>query len=157
MYVSIIRRIYIESKYLTSNIYLKILEKIKLTSHDECSKEYGYILKIKCINKILTNENNIFTVSFQAEVFKPELNETYDAVICMIHQDGIFAIIKKIQKILIPHNKLLDYNYNSNENIYIHKLTKKILDLERKIIVTIDAIKFNTTNFSCLGSLSNVM
>ena len=154
------KRICLECKFLDSNIMDHLLQELKKTCENECSEKYGYILNINKIIKIKdhkigrANCGNIFIINFEAEILKPDLGNKFIAKVCMIYKDGIFVIIKNKQKMLIPRNNIIKYNFNEHNNTYINKNdnndTIKIND-EIQVIVT--ASKYNKKNFSCFGSI----
>ena len=55
MSVVIERRVSIDHEYLNKNISDAILQKIREITKDECTKEFGYILNVIKIVKIVDN------------------------------------------------------------------------------------------------------
>ena len=77
-FITIQKRICLPSKYLDQNLMDHLLSKITELTYGNCTKEYGYILKIIKINDIISHEisrantDNIFNVDFDVEILKPE-------------------------------------------------------------------------------------
>lgn len=153
MLIQINKRIYIESCYLNSNIMLHLIDKIRQETQQVCSKEYGYILSIKNIIKILDNKENIFNVLFQAEVFKPEKNQELQGNVCMIFKDGIFVDVLNIQKVLISAKTLSNYKYDKTHNVFRHITNDSIIDNMSCVNLIILDIKYNNHQFCCFGKL----
>ena len=153
MLIQINKRIYIESCYLNSNIMLHLIDKIRQETQQVCSKEYGYILSIKNIIKILDNKENIFNVLFQAEVFKPEKNQELQGNVCMIFKDGIFVDVLNIQKVLISAKTLSNYKYDKTHNVFHHITNDNIIDNMSCVNLIILDIKYNNHQFCCFGKL----
>jgi DNA-directed RNA polymerase subunit E'/Rpb7 len=151
------KRIALESKYLNSELYKNIFDKLKNITKDDCTQDYGYILDIINVISIKNhkigraNGCNIFTVEFEAKTLKPEPGKKLKAKVCMIYNDGIFVIIKDKQKMLIPKNLLSDYDFISNT--YVHKETKNTIHIEDEINVMVTACKYNKKSFGCFGSI----
>lgn len=154
MTTTIERRIYLEPKYLDSNIMKHLLKKIQKTTSNECTKEYGHILTINKVIGISANVDTIFTVKFEATTLKPEPGKIFDAVVCMIYKDGIFVNIAEKQKMLIPAVTLTDYKFHEEDNVYKNATTKKTIAVDDKIRIKITATKYGNQNFSCVGSLA---
>jgi DNA-directed RNA polymerase subunit E'/Rpb7 len=53
--ITIQKRICLPSKYLDQNLMDHLLSKITELTYDNCTKEYGYILKIIKINDIISH------------------------------------------------------------------------------------------------------
>lgn len=154
MSIIIERRVYIEPKYLDTNLMKHILNKIKQTTINECTKEYGHILSVDRIVEITANIDTIFTVKFEVTTLKPEPGKKFDAVVCMIYKDGIFVNIAEKQKMLIPVVNLIDYKYNEAENVYINTKTKNKISMGDTIQIKVTAAKYSNQNFSCVGSIA---
>jgi DNA-directed RNA polymerase subunit E'/Rpb7 len=151
------RRISLESKHLDSKLYDNIFNKLKTTTKNDCTQEYGYILDIIRIVNIKNhkigraNSCNIFNIEFEAETLKPEPGKKFRGKVCMIYNDGIFVIIKNKQKMLIPKNLLTDYDFISNT--YVNKKTEKTIHVDDEIDVIVTACKYNKKSFGCFGSI----
>ena len=154
------RRVCIGHGYLNKDIKDVILDKIRENTKDECSKEFGYILNINKIVKIVDNYisnvncENVFIVLFEAEVLKPENGKTFSGVVCMIFNGGIFLNIKNKQKILIPLMSLTKYTFDQTNKCFKSKTEKDKIIKEGSILdVVITGTKYSKKTFSCFGNL----
>ena len=151
------KRIVLESKYLNNKYMQHLLEKLKTTVRSECTEEYGHILDVKEILKILnhkidrTNSDNIFNVQFSATTLKPVAEKIMEGVVCMIYTDGIFIIIMNRQKMLIPSVLLKGYKFDAKIPSYSNGI--KTIMLDNTIQAKVTAVKYNKKNFSCFGCL----
>jgi DNA-directed RNA polymerase subunit E'/Rpb7 len=153
------KRICLHSKFLDQNIMRHILEKLSELADGTCSQEYGYILRIKKIIEILDHEigradiENIFNVRFEADILKPEKGLEMNGKVCMIYKDGIFINIMDKQKMLIPKNKLTDYDFLDSDNTYKHKTTKKTINIGDNITAVVTVTGYNNQSYSCFGCI----
>ena len=153
------RRVCIEPEFLVKNYKEHLFKKIKETSENECSKEYGYFLDVKRIIKILdnnitSNSEIVFTVEFEVETLLPIKGKEFEGVICMIFNSGIFVNIKNKLKVLIPLTELTNYIYDSSKNIFIMKDDdKNILKKDININICILDMKYSKKQFSCFGKI----
>ena len=156
--VTINKRICLPYKFLDSSLKEHIFEHVKESLHDECSKEYGYILDIKKGIEIIDHEISrlrndlIFTVSFKANTLNPRTGDEVEGDVCMIFSDGVFVNIKDKLKILVPCSNLLEYTYNHDENSFIRKDGKKIM-MGDIIKLVVQASMYNENKISCFASL----
>ena len=146
------RRVYLEPKYLDSNLHSHLLQKLRDSIVGECTKEYGHILSITKITEILSNEDTVFTLRFEAKTLKPEIGKILEGKVCMIFKDGIFMKIADKQKLLIPSLSLKDYTYDEESCSYTKE--KNIITLNSVIKAKITAVKYDKQNFSCVGTLA---
>ena len=142
--VLIERRIYLEPMYL---------QKVIQTTCGECTQEYGYIISIKRIVKILNNEDTIFTVLFEADTLKPDVDSKLSGIICMVYKDGIFVNVADKQKILIPSSTLSNWKYDEVQSTYSKK--HSTIKVGSNISVIVTASKFNKKGFICVGSIQD--
>lgn len=152
------RRICLESKFLDQNIIAHLLSKIQSSTTTDCIKDYGYILDVKRIVKILTHEicrantDNVFTVQFEAQTLRPEINSIMTGKVCMVYKDGIFITVCDKQKILIPKINLKEYTFD--ESVPCYKNSEgHIIKNGDEITVVIIAVQYSKKNYSCFGSL----
>ena len=152
------RRICLESKFLDQNIVSNLLSKIQSSTTLECTKDYGYILDVTRIVKILTHEicrantDNVFTVQFEAHTLKPEPGESMTGKVCMVYKDGIFITVCDKQKILIPKINLKDYIFDESVPCYKNSEGSCIKDGD-EITTIITAVQYQKKNYSCFGTL----
>ena len=155
------KRICLESKFLNSNYEQHILDKANQDTKNECSQNYGFIIRIIRILDILDHEinrvnaDNVFTVKFEAESLKPEPDKIFRGSVCMIYKDGIFINVLDKQKILIPAYTLTDvYDFNLEKNSYVGKDDEDDVIKEGTVLsVKITASQYNNLNFSCFGTI----
>lgn len=156
--ITLNRKISLEPKFLDANIKEHILKKLKDITNNECTKDYGYFLKIIRLNKINNNyiSSNcqiIFDVEYEAETLKPETNKIFEGNVCMIFSGGIFLSIKNKMKVLIPISSLSEYEYKHSNNQFIHKKTNQIIKENDLLKISISGVKYSKSNFSCFGTL----
>lgn len=145
------KRLYLEPKYLDSNFHEHLLQKLRDTIVGECTKEYGHILSIDRITEIISNEDTIFTLKFEAMTLKPEVGKILEGKVCMVFKDGIFLKVADKQKMLIPSLTLREYTYNEDTASYIKDKNK--ITIDSVIRGKITAVKYDKRNFSCVGTL----
>jgi DNA-directed RNA polymerase subunit E'/Rpb7 len=96
----------VPSIMLTRDLKTNILDILK-AKESTCTKKYGYITKIWCIDKIYkayvttADSSNIFQVEYTFDAFKPELSIVYQSIILAIFPQGIIAEINGCVKVLI--------------------------------------------------------
>ena len=155
--ITIEKRICIEPKFLNTKIREHLLEKIRKEFLEKCDQTYGYITKI--FDKIKIVENIIstadigvfFRVKFDALVFKPEVGTEYKGEVCMISLHGIFVEVFEKMKVLIPTAKMGSYKFDKSETNF--KKGKKTISIKDTVTISIDMIRYEKQNFSCIGSL----
>ena len=150
--VVITRRVYLDPKFLDSNIMNHLLKRCSELSVGECTKEHGHILSVSKIVKVLGNEDTIFTVQFEAETLKPNIGDKLSGKVCMIYRDGIFVQVSEKQKMLIPSISIKGYTYDDSSHTYSNG-KKKIIDGD-EIQAIVTASQYSKQNFSCIGSLA---
>lgn len=156
--ITLQRKLTLDSEFLNKDIKKNILDKLKISTNNECSQDYGYflnIVKLKSIvdNFISPNCENVFVVEFEVETLKPEVGKKFEGEVCMIFSSGIFLNIQNKLKVLIPTTTLKNYSFNQIENCFIHKKTKKKIKVEDKLTVIISGAKYSKKAFSCFGNL----
>ena len=146
------RRISLDAKFFDQNIYSHLLTKLSHDTAEECTNEHGYIIHVHNILEIITSEDTIFTVIFEAETFKPERGKKVKGNVCMIYRDGIFITIKDKQKMLIPTSVLIGYEYDEDSHCFINE--ERRIENGDMINAIVTASKYNNKKFSCFGSLA---
>lgn len=146
------KRVYLEPKYLDQNIMKHLLHKITKETSGECTKEYGHILSVKKIIEIVDNKDTVFTVKFEAETLKPDINSNFTGIVCMVYKDGLFVNVAQKQKMLIPSSTLNGYIFDELSSSYVKEKQKIKEGDEIQVIVT--AVKYNKQSFSCVGTLA---
>jgi len=150
------RNVCLEPRFLDQNLETHLLEKIKISTHNECSKEHGYILDVKSVkiisNKISSaNSDIVFKVEIKADTLKPKEGNIISGNVCMIFQDGIFVDIQDRLKILIPLSELGGYELDDSATHY----AKGVSQIKKGDVVQVNikATKYDKKSFSCFGSL----
>tara|TARA_B100000686_G_C16794918_1_gene981558 strand:- start:3164 stop:3634 length:471 start_codon:yes stop_codon:yes gene_type:complete len=147
------KNIIIEAKYITNGLQDYIKEKLDELVNT-CTKENGYIIKIKNIkniknNKILKNSGNLLCqILYNATVFKPYKNLETNCKVTMIFRHGIFGECNQMP-VLIPYTKLNDYEYD-NEKFKNKDIEIKVGDI---ITIIITDIRYSKKQFNCIASL----
>ena len=142
----------------SENIKSEILKQIRNIYVNNCTKEYGYIIKIKGM-KILSNSINnvtgniIFNLIYKAEVLKPYVGKIIETQINMIGEEGIFVSTKNLLKILLPADKLLKtkWVYDFSTQSYTNKITKNKMFGGDELQVEITNVRYNRKQFVCIG------
>ena len=156
---SITTKVFLNPEELDSNIKFCLQKKIVDIYENKCSEDYGYIIKIKNIEKIIdtnispTNSYIFFTVKVNITCLKPDISESYESVVCVIFNKGIFTEIENKLKVLIPIDRIK--NYKLNEDLTV--CTTNGVDIKKGSIlkVKIYDYKYSNGNFNCLGCISD--
>ena len=157
----ITRRICLNDRFLDHNIRDHMLCELTTMTKNECTKEYGYILSINTLDKILSHEigrangGNIFTLKFKADTLNPVVGKEVTGVVFHVFAIGIFINVMGKQKILVPVTSLKNYVFNELTSIYEHSENSDIINVGDSIIVTITDSQYNSGGFSCLGILKD--
>jgi DNA-directed RNA polymerase subunit E'/Rpb7 len=157
--ISIENRITLNPSCLDRNLRKNILKKLQKNLENECTKDYGFILKVNKINKILDNSISnasseiIFNVLFEVCVLKPEINKVFEGEVCMIYPGGIFFSVLDKLKVLVHSTSIKEYKLDTKTNIFKNneKSIKKGDILKIKIVGT----KYTKKNFSTFGEIVN--
>ena len=158
--VLIIRQICLPSHFLDKNIREHLLREVSNLTKDECGKEYGHIVSIKGIKRIIDHKigraeaDNVFRVEFEALIFNPKVGKEVPGSVCMVYKDGIFLRIMGKQLLLVPTSALQGYLYNEISNSYEGDKSTIALGDEVKAIIT--ASQYSNRSFSCLGTLKDL-
>ncbi len=160
-YVTLERQITLEPEFLGEFFKKNLWEKMKKTYTDTVNIDTGYILSVsrtmKIIDNKISNVNSdiIFTVQFQAEVLKPEINQVIEGVVMMVYNCGIFLNIRDKFNVLIPIKILQDnFVFNQTTKIFDHKTDVGLsISKDQKLEVKITGLRFSKQNFSCYGIL----
>lgn len=157
----ITKRIVLDDQYLDKNINFHLFNKLKDLAKNDCSKEYGYIIEVKRIKKILdnyisnVNSELIFIVLFEAETIKPIVNSIFEDEVYLALKGGIFFEIKNKFKVLIPPSSLIDYTFNPETKEYFKG--SQTIKKGSKCRLKITGVRYMNKNFDCFGELLNVI
>ncbi len=156
------RNIYIQPNYIDDNLMKNVFSMLKKKYEKTCSEEDGLILSIDSIVKVVNMISKdscyvIFEITFNATVIKPEkglkvsVKPSY-----LLSTKGIFGKIHDNISIFVPEiNMSKDWKYEDES----YKLIKddkvmEVIDKNSMIDVVITDIKFNSTKYNCVCSLS---
>lgn len=155
--LNIQKRICVNPEFLDKNLNSSLFKYIKESIPNECDKEFGYVINIIKLVRIIDNyisNNNcelIFEVEILSEMLKPEINKIFSDKVCMIFSGGIFIDVCGKFKVLIPFSSLNKFTFDgSNKSFNLDKLCVKEGDI---VNVKITGIKYAKQNFSCFGEL----
>ena len=162
--VTITRRICIHSRFLDHNIKQHLLTELSKITENECSKDHGYIISVKCINSIINhvigrvNNDNVFTIEFDALTLNPKVGMEVIGTVCMIYKDGIFLNIMDKQKMLIPATSLIgdESKHMFDENTGNYLISGHCIKVGDDIEAVITDSQYNNGFFSCLGVLKDL-
>ena len=153
--------IVLDNAMLAPNIEHSILEKLRQVVENDCSKDFGYIIKvinsIKILDNYISNVNSelIFIVQFEAETIKPEVGKVYTDIICMVLSGGIFLKIKGKFMVLIPSSVLQDYEFHPDKKMYVSKVdSTHTLKTGDECSVKISGIRYLNKNYDCFGCIA---
>lgn len=155
--VIITRKICITPDLITPDYTTVILEKLNSTFLNTCIQEAGYIIKIYPNIKILDNvispttSNVFFNTQFTAKVLYPKVDESYESKIIGILTTGILTSIQDKIKVFIPAKNIKNYVYENDT--FVHKKTKKRLEVGDLIDTVLDAVKYEQQSFKCVGKV----
>lgn len=161
----ITRKIYLNSRYLNSDIYTFLLKELNDKMKQECTSEYGYILHINKIVRVIDGFNVssincdiICDVEFDAETLKPRLGDEHEGRVCVIlPKVGILIEVKNCLKVLVKENSLIDYTYDNMSNTFSHKKCKtKDIRVGDTIRVKLTGVKYTDRKFCCFGDFIEI-
>lgn len=157
----ITKRIVLDDQFLDKNINNHILSKLKELAINDCSKEYGYIIDVKRIKKILdnyisnVNSELIFIVLFEAETIKPQIGSIFEDEVYLALKGGIFFEIKNKFKVLIPPSSLSEYSFSQDTKEYVKGLCK--IGKGTRCRIKITGVRYMNKNFDCFGEVIEVI
>ena len=161
---TITRRICIHSRFLDSKINQHLLRELSKITANECSKDHGYIISVQCINSIINqtigrvNNDNVFTIEFDALTLNPKVGKEVLGTVCMIFKDGIFLNIMDRQKMLIPATTLVSDNgeHGFDENTGNYLISGRCVKVGDDLEAVITDSQYSNGFFSCLGTLKDL-
>lgn len=147
----------VKAEYMNNNIHTHIFDSLKKKYEGTCTEEKGYLINVNKINRIieksLTEDVELyFLCDCNADVLKPFKGENLKLKVTMIFIHGIFCQLNNL-KLLIPHDKLNDYIFDTKKQIYIHKNNNKEIKLNDEINVKITDIRYKKKNYNCIGQI----
>lgn len=153
------KQVCIEPKFMDSNIMTHITEELTKVSCRECNKDYGYIIKINRIIKVLDNyinmdSNIVFDIKFEASCLNPKPEKILTGKVCMVFADGIFIDVIKKMQILVPKQFIVGYTFNKKSNLFVNdKNEENNIGEGKELRVKITASQYNNQRFSVFGTI----
>ena len=158
MPISIIsQKVYIKPEHLSHDVEVKILNKLKFSLEDKCTKQYGYIISVNRLVSISdniisnTSGNIIFEVQCEIEYLKPIIGEHYEAKVIMIFQDGVVVKVQDRFTVFIRSNNMNEYEFDKIAGSY--KKGKKEIQVDDDINMEIINIRYEKQNYDGIGKL----
>ena len=155
------QRLVIDNCYLGRNLQTHILNRLKEVIENDCTKEYGYIIKInkllKIVDNYISNVNSelIFIVEFEAETIKPEIGNIYDDEIFLVLKGGIFFNVSNKFKVLVPPDALIEYTFDADNKMYKNGENK--LAKGTKCQLSITGVRYVNKKFDCFAKIVSVL
>ena len=153
----IVKTISVDPQCLDSNIKSHLLEKVKASLTNTCSKEYGYISNVIKIvgvvdNTISASSEIMFKLKILVEALKPEVGTTLTGTATMVLQHGVFIEVDKKLKALIPSRNMEGFEFDKVKSVY--KKGDVVYKAGDKITFKIASVRYEKNNFSCIGTLN---
>jgi DNA-directed RNA polymerase subunit E'/Rpb7 len=126
-----------------------LLEQLTEDVVGKCVQEYGHIVHVVRIHKILHYEISrvdsslIFVIEYVARVLNPRIGMVSRGEICMVYPEGLFVNIQGYQKVLIPSQTLAEVSVDTFE-------VGDMIDVE------LTAVKYTGNYFNCIGRLKDL-
>lgn len=151
------KQVCIEPRFMDSEIMTHIMNELTRVCCKECNKDYGYIIRINRIIKVLDNyinmdSNIVFDIKFEASCLNPKPDKVLTGNVCMVFADGIFIDVIKKMQILVPKQFIVGYTFNKKSNCFEAGDGSKISEgIQLKVKIT--ASQYNNQRFSVFGSI----
>lgn len=152
---TILKSICLDYEGLDKDINSVLLRTVKKVLEKSCTKEDGYILEIKSIEKIIDNHISpstshiIFDLKLKCTIMKPEVGQVVTGVTKLVHQSGIFVSIHDNIVVLVPQSALQEYVFN---NMSFSKDSEKV-SIGSTVVIKITAVRYEENKFKCIGQL----
>jgi DNA-directed RNA polymerase subunit E'/Rpb7 len=153
------KSIAVSPNFIDSNILKNVFSLLKKKYEKTCDEADGMILSI---DKVLKIENLVskdscyinFDITFLATVIKPEkgIKLTFKPSYILQHK-GVFGKIYDNISIFVPENTMKNWKY-SNDSYISNVNGSNVINKDSTIEVIVDEIKFNSTKYNCVCSLS---
>ena len=155
------KRVKVKPEYLDSNLINYITLILQKQLKGSCDNEYGYILNVNKLNRIIDNKISransdiIYMVDVDVDILKPKVGDTYEGSVKLIIEHGLILEVESYLNIFIQTDKLTGYTI-SDDNEYFKgdNGDKGDIKLGSNIKVGILGVKYNDGNFDCFGQLS---
>ena len=150
------KSICLDAKEIGPNILRTIVQHVRRSHENTCDEKEGVILGIHRIDRV---ENVIskdaryvhVTVTFLADVVKPEKGLTVEFQPTLIIQKGIFGKIWNSVNLFIPESYMNGWVYKSDR--FVHPTGKEVTR-DTMVSATITDIKFAVTKYNCICEMS---
>jgi DNA-directed RNA polymerase subunit E'/Rpb7 len=156
-------RVSLHPSQMNGDILLKLKLNLKDKVEKRCNK-YGYIDKVYKIasyqDGIMEAENlsgsAVYQVNYQCKIYMPMENTLIVSEAILVNPELIVCIHGPI-KIFIPRENINTQNFDITRD-FLHLKTKKILQLNQKVIIRIKSKRLNQgdKNIKCIGYLEDV-
>lgn len=139
-----------------NHLFLQICNKFQ----GKCTREDGYILHIKKINKIydqyITIHGKIlFFVEVLAKCILPKIGDCIDVIIDMIFNHGVFCHHQML-RMMMPSTKCdLQIRHEFSTNSLYDLRSKRVLRKGDVLTVLIEDVRFENDLYSCIVSFQN--
>ena len=154
------KQVCIEPRFMDCNIMSHITNQLTRSCLDECHKDYGYIITINRIIKVIDNyinmdSNIIFDVKFEATCLVPKPDKVFTGKVGMVYGGGIFVIVMQKMQILVPENLLVGYTFNKNTNPKLNSFVNAEDKIEegKQVKIKVTASQYNNQRFSVFGTI----
>ena len=144
-----------DAKYKTH-----LLRSIRERYENKSFKEFGYILEIIGIHKIMNEEimsmvpNVFFMVMVDAKLYRPQLGDQLEVKIDKIFHHGIFIMEDKV-RILIPIALCARHEVQKDFTSFylVDTKTQKSFRKDDSLTVELVEVRFEKDGFSCIASI----
>lgn len=126
----------------------------------KCTKEYGYLIKINEISRLLeqvimrTGGGIRCLVDVWAETLKPEVGDEIEATIDLITPHGVFCRFREL-RMLLPLKNCGSFSIRQDfsSSSLVDQETKKTIKKHDVIRVQVQDVRFENDRYTCLVSL----
>uniref|UniRef100_A0A6C0IEC2 RNA polymerase Rpb7-like N-terminal domain-containing protein n=1 Tax=viral metagenome TaxID=1070528 RepID=A0A6C0IEC2_9ZZZZ len=147
-------------EYFDADYKDHLLNSIREKYENKSFKEYGYILEIQEIERILNEEimsmvpNVFFMVQVRALLYLPRVGDRLEVQIDKIFHHGIFIMENKI-RILIPIALSTEYEVQKDFSSFylLNTQTHKTYRKDDRLHVELVEVRFEKDGFSCIASI----
>jgi len=143
---------------IDSYVYEKLIKKFEFKLH----KKYGYIIKIKEIERItypkVANEGSgMIRVKFKALVFRPIKGEVVDGVVSIINKIAVYSklgpVDAGVSRRCMPST--MKFNFDSYENHFVDKESSAVIMKGELLRFRIISVRIAENKFEVMGVINN--
>lgn len=147
-------------EFFDANYKTHLLRAIRERYENKSFKEFGYILEILGIHKIINEEimsmvpNVFFMVEVDARLYRPQVGDHLDVKIDKIFHHGIFIMEDKV-RILIPIALCAKHEVQKDFSSFflLNTETQKTFRKDDSLTVELVEVRFEKDGFSCIASI----